>query len=90
MHAKFALGRIMITPDAGDHCSKFNVNPSSLIDRHVRGDWSELSADDVTQNTLAIHTKQRILSSFESHCETIYVITEWDRSVTTILLASEY
>ena len=49
-----------------------------------------MDASDVQANVHAIQHDERILSAYKLHGEKLYVITEWDRSVTTLLLASEY
>jgi hypothetical protein len=62
-----------------------------LLLRHVTGDCGDLDDEDKKENELSVKEGFRILSSY--HLETglkVWVITEWDRSVTTILLPDEY
>jgi hypothetical protein len=58
--------------------------------RHATGDWGELCAFDRQQNAVALCTGQRVLSSYPVGEGKIWIITEADRSVTTILLPEEY
>ena len=61
-----------------------------LLGRHIGGDWGDLCADDVKANVHAIQHDERILSAYVLNGEKLYVITERDRSVTTLLMANEY
>ena len=54
------------------------------------GDFGDLDESDVQSNVHAMQHDERILSAYKLHGEKLYVITEWDRSVTTLLMASEY
>jgi hypothetical protein len=83
---KFKLGRIVITRGAIAHCEEQKINPLDLLSRHAAGDWGDLCDDDKAANESAIVGDYRIVSAY-GDC---YVITEWDRSVTTILLKTEY
>ena len=86
----FKLGSIVATPGALQVCEEHKIEPLSLIDRHAAGDWGDLCAEDVQSNAHALATVGRVLSSYVIQGEKLYVITEWDRSATTLLLASEY
>ena len=86
----FKLGSIVATPGALQLCEQHKIDPLSLIDRHAAGDWGDLCAEDVQSNADAVATVGRVLSSYVIQGEKLYVITEWDRSATTLLLASEY
>jgi hypothetical protein len=88
--ALFKLGDVVATPGALAHCKAHAINPLLLLGRHIGGDWGDLFADDVAANVRAVQHDERILSAYVLHGEKLYVITEWDRSVTTLLLASEY
>ncbi len=94
---KFRLGKTVITPGAIDALSKSNQLPDSFLKKHQKGDWGETCQEDAQLNNEAIAhegdigKQQRVMSVYKtSRNETIWVITEWDRSVTTILLPSEY
>lgn len=86
----FPLGQVVATPGALEHCAKSNISPLTLIGRHHRGDWDNLCEDDQSANENAQFAGGRIFSSYRVGDEKLYVITEWDRSVTTLLLAREY
>ena len=86
----FKLGQIVATPGALETMDRLDVNPSSLVKRHANGDWSDMCDEDAEANRQAAEGKERILSSYEIKGEKVWVITEWDRSVTTLLLPSEY
>jgi hypothetical protein len=62
-----------------------------LLLRHVNGDWGDLDDEDKKENELSVKEGFRILSAYELDTGVkLWVITEWDRSVTTILLPEEY
>lgn len=60
--------------------------------RHIHGDRGELSVDDIAANELAVLTGKRLLSSYDLPDERskVWIITEADRSVITILLPEDY
>jgi len=61
-----------------------------LVQRHMSGDWGDLSAEDKAENELSLREGFRILSAYELEGQRYWIITEADRSVTTILLPQEY
>lgn len=62
----------------------------SLV-RHQYEDWGDLDSEDKEANDYALHHDERVFSAYKFDDETkIWIITEWDRSVTTILFPSEY
>jgi len=85
------LGRIVATPGALDCLERHAANAAALLWRHQHGDWGELSPEDWQQNDRSATQGMRVLSNYPlaSH-ERLWVITEADRSVTTLLLPSEY
>jgi hypothetical protein len=66
------------------------ANPFDLLTRHATGDWGELCKYDRRQNEIALRDGYRVLSSYEVPAGRVWVITEADRSITTILLPEEY
>ncbi len=86
----FSFGRLMATPGAISHLAEHGLSPLDLINRHINGDWGDLGVSDKKLNDEAITDGSRILSAYIVAGEKLYVITEWDRSYTTVLLASEY
>jgi hypothetical protein len=89
--ALFELGRLLATPMARDELHRLNYSPLDLIRRHMSGDWGDvLDSDDLDANEEALHTDARIFSAYIVQDTKFWVITEADRSSTTILLPSEY
>lgn len=90
---KFKLGQVVITCGAEEQLSKSNTSAATLVLRHSKLEKGELCKDDYQENlaSLTQGNEGRIFSHFkDKDGESIWVITEWDRSVTTILLPSEY
>ncbi|RIV77663.1 hypothetical protein [Burkholderia pseudomallei] len=88
---RFKLGRIFATPTAVDVLNHAQVSIIDLLVRHVRGDWGDLSESDRQQNELSVDAGLRLLSSYVlPNGQTVWVITEWDRSATTFLLPGDY
>jgi hypothetical protein len=66
-------------------------DPLDFLCRHLDGDWGELSPEDIAENELSLREGFRLLSAYSLRDGTrIWVITESDRSATTILLPDEY
>jgi hypothetical protein len=87
----FALGQVVATPGAMNAVSDLGISPLDLIHRHVTGDWGDLGTVDQQQNLLAIRSGLRVFSSYKLSASTkIWIITEADRSSTTLLLPDEY
>lgn len=87
----FPLGRVYATPGVIEAFRESGDNPTYFLLRHVMGDWGELDAEDKAANDLSVREGFRIVSSYETSKHTkIWIITEADRSSTTILLPSEY
>jgi hypothetical protein len=84
----FALGQIVATPGA----MKYDAEQLSIcLMRHARGDWGDLDAEDIAANDSALQYGSRLFSSYDMpDGKKLWIITEWDRSVTTFLLPSEY
>ena len=83
------LGMIVATPNALANISADEIQRA--LQRHVIGDWGELDADDKKANDDALQSGERLLSAYKSATGTkFWIITESDRSVTTILLPEDY
>lgn len=89
-HALFDLGRTVATPGALAELDRLGVSPASLLQRHVTGDFGDLDAHDRAANVDALEHGDRLLSAYNVNGCRFWVITEADRSVTTILLPEEY
>jgi hypothetical protein len=88
--ARFPLGRLLATPGALEVLRASGVLPFALIDRHQAGDWGDLNLHDRVANHLALRDGSRILSAYDLPGGRLWVITEADRSATTILKPEEY
>jgi hypothetical protein len=87
----FCCGKIVATPGALALLEKVQKSPAEFLSRHLRGDWGELCPEDKTENELSLKHGFRLLSSYPvTETDTLWIITEADRSVTTLLLPSEY
>jgi hypothetical protein len=88
----FELGHVVMTLGVAD----LNVDVAPLLARHAHGDWGELDNFDKQQNDTAVKEGYRILSAYDvpiggnGETERIWIITESDRSSTTVLKPSEY
>jgi hypothetical protein len=85
---KFILGRTVITPEAGDVVNVMGA--ADLLRRHMTLDRGELCEADHLANEHAAENGERVLSSFKHNGIEVWVVTEHDRSVTTIMLPEEY
>ena len=90
MTAPLTLGRVVATPGALKLLSEIGEEPFDFLARHETGDWGDLCAFDRRQNEIALRDGYRVFSSYDVSAERVWVITEADRSVTTILLPEEY
>ena len=90
--ALFPLGDTVSTPGALQVLRAANTNPADLLNRHGTGDWGELGDEDKRSNNMAVTTDERILSAYTVGTDStkIWIITEADRSSTTLLLPEEY
>jgi len=91
--AKFTLGQLVATPPALDALAKAEQSIAEFVQRHIRGDWGQLTKGDWRLNDQALDRENptRILSAYLLKTGVkIWIITEWDRSVTTVLLPEDY
>lgn len=85
----FPLGSLYITPGALKALSHEEI--MGALGRHCKGDWGEVGAEDQAENDLSVREGFRILSAYRSRSgHKFWVITEADRSATTVLLPDEY
>jgi len=93
-------GSCVTRPERRLSLQRYQVNPFQLLGRHVRGDWGDVCPEDAQANEEALQEGARVLSAYVlsspvGESETlapakVWLITEADRSVTTILLPEEY
>jgi hypothetical protein len=88
----FRLGQTLSTPGAVDAMRQANANAAQYLFRHAQGDWGEVCAEDKAANDDALKHGSRLLSAYtlKGTNVKIWIITEADRSCTTILLPDEY
>jgi hypothetical protein len=84
------LGKVVATPGALRLLLGVGEDPLRFLARHASGDWGELCEFDHRQNRIALREGLQVFSSYETTAGRCWVITEADRSVTTILLPEEY
>jgi hypothetical protein len=91
MGALFPLGQVVSTSGALDALTEAHTAPTELLRRHAAGDWGEIPPEDARENELSVREGYRILSSYPLRTGAkVWLLTERDRSVTTILLPEEY
>lgn len=86
----FRLGQIVATRGVLKHLEHHGIQADPYVRRHVCGDWGSVPPDDALANGRAVKHGARILSSYEIAGQRVWIITEADRSVTTLLFPSEY
>ena len=87
----FESGQTVATPGALEALAKANEHLGDFLSRHLRGDWGDLCEEDKQTNQEALEQGLRILSAYRTSTGSrLWIITEADRSVTTILLPEEY
>lgn len=91
MQQRFSLGETFSTPGAIEALEEAGHTPLEYLIRHQCGDWGDLSDEDKAENDFSVDEHLRIFSAYILPTGVkIWVITEADRSYTTILLPSEY
>ncbi|MEW9897971.1 hypothetical protein ABWL39_04990 [Chitinivorax sp. PXF-14] len=90
--ARFSPGQVVMTIGVDDLVRQGHLNPVPYLRRHLHGDWGDLSDNDRRLNDAALKSgEDRLFSSYQVTPDLkLWIITEWDRSVTTLLLPSEY
>ena len=89
--ARFPLGKLVATPAAIDAMQEADQNPHELYQRHQFGDWGDVCPADAAENELSVKEGFRVLSVYVLKTGVkVWVITEADRSASTILLPEDY
>ena len=87
----FHLGRIVATPGALAALQAAGQQPHEFLSRHMQADWGDIPEEDKQENELSLREGFRLLSAYHTRLgEKFWIITEADRSASTILLPSEY
>ena len=88
---RFQLGQVVATPGALEALEEAQVGASEYLNRHQSGDFGEVDDEDRAENEASLTQGYRVLSAYTLKTGTkIWIITERDRSATTILLPEEY
>ena len=91
---RFPLGQMVMTRGVNDLIAEneaFAKFVTQSLSRHAKGDWGDLSPEDKVDNNLSLNQELRLLSAYETtDLPKIWIITEADRSVTTVLFPDEY
>ena len=88
---RFTLGRLVATPGALNALTEAGQHPLEFITRHQAGDWGDVSEEDQQENEFSLERGFRLLSAYTLKTGVrIWIISEADRSATTILLPDDY
>lgn len=82
----FVLGKCVATVNAADELGRLGVSAFTLLRRHVMGDFADMCAEDQAANRVAILTGERVFSAYRVGGRKFWVVTESDRSLTTVRL----
>jgi hypothetical protein len=85
---RFPLGQIVVTANAASRLDPIAINGG--LRRHATGDWGNVDQDDANQNEVALEHGCRLLSVYGSGEDRFWIITESDRSLTTVLMPEDY
>jgi hypothetical protein len=86
----FQIGTTYVSAGAVNFLIEHGISAYRLVYHHQSGDYGDLDAGDLHENALAIANGLRIMSAYQIAGERLLVITEADRSSTTVMLSSEY
>jgi len=88
---RFPLGRLLVTARALARLDELGLSPIPFFRRHQAGDWGDVAPEDAQANAQALTGGSRLLSVYQiaESCR-VWVITEADRRLTTLLLPEEY
>lgn len=90
---RFNLGRLVMSHGIANEIKNNPIYKEEILDcltKYLSGDWGSLCDEDKEANELAIENDSRILAKYITRSGIIYIITEWDRSYTTIMFTNEY
>lgn len=91
MNKRFKLGQLVATPGALQALESAGQSAIEFLSRHQQGDWGDCCQNDRKENEYSVNRTLRIFSVYHTEKgEKLWVITEADRSSTTVLLPSEY
>lgn len=90
---KFKLGQVVVTRQINNDIAEnklFAMEVQMCLTRYAKCDWGDTSEGDKPLNDEAVENGDRILAAYETSRGRIWILTEWDRSATTILYPDEY
>ena len=87
---RLALGHVVATRGALDLARRHGLDVLAYVRRHQAGDWGAVCTEDADANELALDAGARVLSVYDTPGGRLWIITEADRSATTVLLPSDY
>lgn len=86
IESKFDFGRVVATTTLANYCEKKGFSMLPYLIRHANGDWGDVCKEDWKSNDEALKNGLRLLSEYKlPDGRRIWIITEWDRSATTLL-----
>ena len=87
----FEMNMVVATPGALGALERAHQDPGEFLARHVSGDWGEVPAEDKVENEVSVLNGYRILSAYRTSLgDRLWILTEADRSLTTLFLPEEY
>lgn len=91
IESKFDFGRVVATTTLANYCEKKGFSMLPYLIRHANGDWGDVCKEDRKSNDEALKNGERLLSEYKlPDGRRIWIITEWDRSATTLLFPEDY
>lgn len=89
--SKFNFGNVVATTPLFEYCKARGFSLFPYMVRHAQGDWGDVCKEDWESNDEALKSGQRLLSEYKlPDGKRIWIITEWDRSATTLLFPEDY
>ena len=91
IESKFDFGRVVATTTLANYCEKKGFSMLPYLIRHANGAWGDVCKEDWKSNDEALKNGLRLLSEYKlPDGRRIWIITEWDRSATTLLFPEDY
>lgn len=88
---RFRLGQVVMGQSVTDLIERGSLNIQSYLERHVRGDWGDISQAHVIVNEVALHSNDFVFSRYNlTTDQRLWIITDGDRHTTTVLLVRRF
>jgi hypothetical protein len=88
LEPQFSVGDVFVTREIHEFISPDEVY--DLLALHTHGFWDGMDPEDIAENELSVEKGYRVFSAYQVRGRKVWVITEWDRSATTVLFPHEY